>query len=107
MSGGGNGVAQESSNLQTSQNNETQKYSAASDFYSSKEYLSALQGNSSQSGSNTNVSRTFGNSVTATNNDELVAKYKKQMEEDSERQNQLREVNFSGFQSAGAVSKKV
>jgi hypothetical protein len=106
--GGGNGQAQESANLQTSQNNQSERYGAASSSFDSAQFLSVFQQSSTyQSGPNAGVSRSFGNSVTSTseiNSSSLREEYDRLMAADRVRQNELRETNFNAFTQCNAIS---
>jgi hypothetical protein len=97
--GGGNGQAQESANLQTSQNNQSERYEIAGDMYSSQEYLSVLRTkDSGLSGSNSNVSRTFGDSVSAVDSAAaLQAERDLKMAGDRERSAQINKLNWARF----------
>jgi hypothetical protein len=109
MGSGGNGQAQESANLQTSQNNQSERYGAASDIFDSEQYLSVFKGNPSyQANSNASLSRSFGSTVSSTSDStpSFQEQYEKLMSADRQRQDRLRATNQQQYLKAGAISER-
>lgn len=100
MASGGNGQAQESAELQKSQSNQSERYGIAGDMFSSKEYLSVLRTKDGEnSGVNSGVSRTFGQSVTGADSQaDLRTERDMKMKADRERSEQINQLNWQRFQ---------
>jgi hypothetical protein len=105
MSGGGNGQAQESANLQKAHSSQSNRYGYATDVFNSPEYLSALRTkDSSGSSSNSQVCRCFGNSVSeADTYESMRLQYEKKMKQDSE---EAQKINNNIWSSVFGKSSK-
>jgi hypothetical protein len=99
MAGGGNGQAKESAALQTSQNNQSERYRMSGEKFGSPEYLSTLRSkDESNCGCNSSVSRTFGKSMSGADSySALQAERDLILQGDRERRAQINKSNWERF----------